>query len=162
MSLLAPPPDGSANLQRALRNSLRDLRESTAPPAPCLFASARSECEPVHTGRAAAAVPSASQPDVEHFLARPYTFIRCEETPAGDAVMSITYGAIGLRRSATTRRYVSHIFRQYWRALLQWRRRERLRAEMCNLSDRELMDIGTTRGEIDYIAAHPGIDPRRG
>jgi len=24
----------------------------------------------------------------------------------------------------------------------------------------ELMDIGTTRGEIDYVASHRGIDPR--
>ncbi|WP_247278265.1 MULTISPECIES: hypothetical protein [unclassified Bradyrhizobium] len=31
---------------------------------------------------------------------------------------------------------------------------------MSNLSDTELMDIGTTRGEIDYVASHQGIDPR--
>ena len=31
---------------------------------------------------------------------------------------------------------------------------------LCDLSDRELMDIGTTRGEIDYIASNQGIDPR--
>src|SRR5258708_37159493 len=29
-----------------------------------------------------------------------------------------------------------------------------------HLSDRELMDIGTTRGEIDYVASNRGIDPR--
>jgi len=74
--------------------------------------------------------------------------------------MSITYGATGLGWTATRRRYVSHGFRQYWRAFQQWRRRGRLRADLSNLSDRELMDIGTTRGEIDYIAAHPGFDPR--
>ena len=33
-------------------------------------------------------------------------------------------------------------------------------ATLCDLSDRELMDIGTTRGEIDYVASHRGIDPR--
>jgi len=31
---------------------------------------------------------------------------------------------------------------------------------LSKLSDTELMDIGTTRGEIDYVAAHRGIDPR--
>ena len=29
-----------------------------------------------------------------------------------------------------------------------------------DLSDTELMDIGTTRGEIDYVASSRGIDPR--
>lgn len=76
--------------------------------------------------------------------------------------MSITYGATGLRRTAAKRRYVSHFFRQYWRAFMQWRSRVRVQAAMCNLSDRELMDIGTTRGEIDYVAMHQGFDPRGG
>jgi len=31
---------------------------------------------------------------------------------------------------------------------------------LCDLSDRELMDIGTTRGEIDYVVSNRGIDPR--
>ena len=31
---------------------------------------------------------------------------------------------------------------------------------LYDLSDRELMDIGTTRGEIDYVALNQGIDPR--
>ena len=74
--------------------------------------------------------------------------------------MSITYGATGLRRTATRRRYVSHLFRQYWRAFVQWRSRVRVQVALCNLSDRELMDIGTTRGEIDYVAMHQGFDPR--
>ena len=33
-------------------------------------------------------------------------------------------------------------------------------ANLCDLSDRELMDIGITRSEIDYIASHRGCDPR--
>jgi uncharacterized protein YjiS (DUF1127 family) len=40
------------------------------------------------------------------------------------------------------------------------RERQKLRATLSDLSDRELMDIGTTRGEIDYVASHRGIDPR--
>ncbi|WP_246738692.1 hypothetical protein [Bradyrhizobium sp. CCBAU 051011] len=28
------------------------------------------------------------------------------------------------------------------------------------MSDKELMDIGITRGEIDYVASNRSIDPR--
>jgi uncharacterized protein YjiS (DUF1127 family) len=35
-----------------------------------------------------------------------------------------------------------------------------LRAALFELSDRELMDIGTTRGEIDYVASNRSRDPR--
>ncbi|WGR75050.1 MULTISPECIES: DUF1127 domain-containing protein [unclassified Bradyrhizobium] len=38
--------------------------------------------------------------------------------------------------------------------------REQLRADLSGLSDRELMDIGTSRGEIDYVASNRGSDPR--
>ncbi|WP_314961426.1 DUF1127 domain-containing protein [Bradyrhizobium cosmicum] len=48
----------------------------------------------------------------------------------------------------------------YWNAFQEWRKRRRLLANLCDLSDRELMDIGITRGEIDYLASHPGCDPR--
>lgn len=74
--------------------------------------------------------------------------------------MSITYGATARGRTAASTRHVSSFFQRYWRAFQQWRSRERLRADLCNLSDRELMDIGTTRGEIDYVASNPGLDPR--
>lgn len=74
--------------------------------------------------------------------------------------MSITYGATGLRRTATRRRYVSQLFKQFWHALQQWRHSAKLRADLSNLSDRELMDIGTTRGEIDYVVTHQDVDPR--
>ncbi|WLA69372.1 DUF1127 domain-containing protein [Bradyrhizobium diazoefficiens] len=40
------------------------------------------------------------------------------------------------------------------------RERRKLSATLSDLSDGELMDIGTTRGEIDYVAAYRGIDPR--
>jgi uncharacterized protein YjiS (DUF1127 family) len=48
----------------------------------------------------------------------------------------------------------------YWGAFQERRKRQRLIANLCDLSDRELMDIGTTRGEIDYVASNMGIDPR--
>ena len=48
----------------------------------------------------------------------------------------------------------------YWNAFQEWRKREKLRTELCHLTDSELADIGITRGEIDYVASHRGIDPR--
>ena len=39
-------------------------------------------------------------------------------------------------------------------------KRERLRAELYALNNRELMDIGITGGEIEYFASNGGIDPR--
>jgi uncharacterized protein YjiS (DUF1127 family) len=55
----------------------------------------------------------------------------------------------------------SSLLERYWRAFQEWRRRESLRANLHDLSDRELMDIGVTRGEIDYIARHRAIDRLR-
>jgi hypothetical protein len=40
-------------------------------------------------------------------------------------------------------------------------RRQRLRATTFDLSDMELMDIGITRREIDYVASNRSIDPVR-
>jgi uncharacterized protein YjiS (DUF1127 family) len=52
------------------------------------------------------------------------------------------------------------LFRSYWDASQKRRQRRKLRAALCDLSDRELIDIGTTGGEIDYIASNEDIDPR--
>ena len=60
----------------------------------------------------------------------------------------------------TARRQVSSPLEKYWGAFQEWRKRQRLRANLCDLSDRELMDIGITRGEIDYVASNRGCDPR--
>ena len=60
----------------------------------------------------------------------------------------------------TARRQVYSPLETYWNAFQEWRKRRRLRANLCDLSDRELMDIGTTRGEIDYVASNRLIDPR--
>ena len=73
--------------------------------------------------------------------------------------MSTTYGATGLGQAAAQPAGLS-LFKIYWDAFQEWRKRQRLRATLCDLSDRELMDIGTTRGEIDYVASNRGIDPR--
>jgi uncharacterized protein YjiS (DUF1127 family) len=74
--------------------------------------------------------------------------------------MSIIYGEAFLRQSAAPWRRVSNIFRRYWVAFQDRRNRRRLQITLWNLSDRELMDIGTTRGEIDYVASNRDIDPR--
>jgi uncharacterized protein YjiS (DUF1127 family) len=49
----------------------------------------------------------------------------------------------------------------YWRAFRKWRQRDRLRVSLHDLSDRELMDIGLTSSEIDYIAAGRAIERLR-
>jgi len=74
--------------------------------------------------------------------------------------MSTTYSAIGWeRRLASARRVVSFLER-LWDTLQERRNRERLRADLSDLSDRELMDIGISRGEIDYVTLSRAIDPR--
>ena len=73
--------------------------------------------------------------------------------------MSTIHGTTELG-PATARRQVYSPLEAYWNAFQEWRKRQRLRATLCDLSDRELMDIGTTRSEIDYIASHRGGDLR--
>jgi uncharacterized protein YjiS (DUF1127 family) len=74
--------------------------------------------------------------------------------------MSTTYGAAGAGQTAASTRHGSNLFKRYWDAFQERRKRQRLRATLCDLSDRELMDIGTTRGEIDYVASNRCFDPR--
>ena len=74
--------------------------------------------------------------------------------------MSTTYGATGSRQTAAWTLSASRFFRKYWSAFEERRERQMLRTGLCDLSDRELMDIGTTRGEIEYVASNRGIDPR--
>jgi uncharacterized protein YjiS (DUF1127 family) len=61
---------------------------------------------------------------------------------------------------ATAMRQAYSPLETYWNAFQGWRKRRRVLADLCDLSDRELMDIGITRGEIDYVASHRGSDPR--
>ena len=62
---------------------------------------------------------------------------------------------------AASTRSVLSLLKGYWRALQKRRQRQRLRGSLHDLNDRELMDIGVTRGEIDYIARHRAIDTLR-
>jgi uncharacterized protein YjiS (DUF1127 family) len=62
---------------------------------------------------------------------------------------------------AASERSVLSLLKGYWRAFQERRQRRWLRAGLHDLSDRELMDIGVTRAEIDRIAAHRAIDRLR-
>ncbi|MBR0846780.1 DUF1127 domain-containing protein [Bradyrhizobium diazoefficiens] len=60
---------------------------------------------------------------------------------------------------AAATRSVLGLLRQYWVAFRE--RRQRRRLSLYDLSDRELMDIGLTRGEIDSISPQRTIDTLR-
>jgi uncharacterized protein YjiS (DUF1127 family) len=61
---------------------------------------------------------------------------------------------------ASAKRQVYSPLETYWNVCQEWRKREKLRTQLCRLTDSELADIGVTRGEIDYVASHRGINPR--
>ncbi|SFK19793.1 hypothetical protein [Bradyrhizobium sp. Gha] len=56
-------------------------------------------------------------------------------------------------------RSVLSLLRQAWLAFWDWRRRPQLTLQ--DLSDRELMDIGLTRSEVDYLSPQRAIDNLR-
>ena len=72
--------------------------------------------------------------------------------------MSTTYGAAGLGQTAASTRRVSSFFKRYWDAFQARRKRQRERAELYRLNDWELMDIGMTRGEIEYVVSNRFFD----
>jgi uncharacterized protein YjiS (DUF1127 family) len=74
--------------------------------------------------------------------------------------MYTALGAAEPKRATRSTQRVSNFLGGCWAAFRQWRERDRLRNELYSLNDRELMDIGITRGEIDYFASNGGIDPR--
>ncbi|HTO63642.1 MAG TPA: DUF1127 domain-containing protein [Bradyrhizobium sp.] len=75
------------------------------------------------------------------------------------SIAALDKDAAGLTAAAT--RSVLGWLRRCWRAFQEQRHREGLRVTLQDLSDRELMDIGVTRAEIDCIAAHRAIDRLR-
>ncbi|MFK4528284.1 uncharacterized protein YjiS (DUF1127 family) [Bradyrhizobium japonicum] len=70
--------------------------------------------------------------------------------------MSTINGVAQVRRTATPVQQVTSLFLRVWSAWLKRRRRLKVRTALCALSDRELIDIGATRAEIDYIALQQG------
>jgi uncharacterized protein YjiS (DUF1127 family) len=63
--------------------------------------------------------------------------------------------------TAASTRNVLGLLKRYWRAFQERRQRQTLRAGLAYLSDRQLMDIGLTRGEIDCITPQRAIDRLR-
>ena len=74
--------------------------------------------------------------------------------------MYTALGAAELKQATRSTQRVSNFLGSCWEVFQQWRKRDRLRTELYGLNDRELMDIGITRGEIDYFASNRGIDPQ--
>ena len=72
--------------------------------------------------------------------------------------MSTIHGTTELG-PATAKRQLYSPLDAYWDAFREWRKRERLRTQLRRLTDDELMDIGITRGEIDYVVSNRSIDP---
>ncbi|MBR0820010.1 DUF1127 domain-containing protein [Bradyrhizobium liaoningense] len=70
--------------------------------------------------------------------------------------MSAFNGVAQVRRTATPVQQVTSLFLRVWSAWQKHRRRLKVQAALCALSERELMDIGATRAEIDYIALQQG------
>jgi uncharacterized protein YjiS (DUF1127 family) len=75
--------------------------------------------------------------------------------------MSTTYDVREVQQTAGSVGGMFGFFRKYWRAIQERRDRHGLQASLEDLSDRELRDIGITRGEIDYLSrAALSVDPR--
>jgi uncharacterized protein YjiS (DUF1127 family) len=66
----------------------------------------------------------------------------------------------GLAQTTVSPRRYSSAFKNFWGAFQEWRKWGQVRADLCNLNDRELMDIGITRAEIDYVASNRDTDAR--
>jgi uncharacterized protein YjiS (DUF1127 family) len=81
----------------------------------------------------------------------------------GRTAMSTIHEVIKLQQPATKSRQVYSPLEAYWKTFQEWRKRRKLQAELCRLTDSELMDIGITRGEIDYVTSNHPIsrDPLR-
>jgi uncharacterized protein YjiS (DUF1127 family) len=76
--------------------------------------------------------------------------------------MSTTYGATWSGQTAASTRRVFSFFKRCWVAFQERRKerrkRQRERAELYRLNDWELMDIGMTRGEIEYVVSNRSFD----
>jgi uncharacterized protein YjiS (DUF1127 family) len=68
---------------------------------------------------------------------------------------------LGLDLPIPPTRSVPGLLERCWLAFQERRRRQGLRTALHELSDRELMDIGLTRAEIDYITPQRAIETLR-
>jgi uncharacterized protein YjiS (DUF1127 family) len=74
--------------------------------------------------------------------------------------MATTYNASTSRQTFAPIRLGLSFFGDCCAALHEWYERQRVQAGLLALSDRELHDIGISRGEIDYVASNREVDPR--
>jgi uncharacterized protein YjiS (DUF1127 family) len=76
--------------------------------------------------------------------------------------MNTTFRTTGLAQTTGSTRDVFSLFRRDWGAFQERRKerrkRQRERAELYRLNDWELMDIGMTRGEIEYVVSNRSFD----
>jgi uncharacterized protein YjiS (DUF1127 family) len=72
--------------------------------------------------------------------------------------MSMIHSAAGLGHTTDSTLPVFNSLGSCWVAFQEWRQRGRLEDELCNLSDRALLDIGMTRGEIEYAVSNTSFD----
>lgn len=77
--------------------------------------------------------------------------------------MSMTFGETGPGQAGISTRHLTGFtgfVGRHWEGFQAYRKRQRVRAELRSLKDWELLDIGIGRGEIDYVASNPEIEPR--
>lgn len=79
--------------------------------------------------------------------------------------MDTIYIAVGARQAVAAQttavvRAGLTVFKRWLAALQEWRERQAVRARLNDLSNRELLDIGISAGEIDYVASNRSSDPR--
>lgn len=65
-----------------------------------------------------------------------------------------------LGQPAVSNRQIPRLIGVCWNALQERRKRAKVRAALYALDGRDLHDIGIAHGDIEYVAAHPDIDPR--
>ncbi len=83
------------------------------------------------------------------------------ESGSDAAVLGLDLTTVLVEEATDDTRNALSLLKRYWRAFGEWRRRQSSRTTLRDLSDRELMDIGVTRDEIDHIARHRAIDTLR-
>ena len=71
--------------------------------------------------------------------------------------MGTTVSRTGFAQTSGWTLRVFSLLERYWVAFQEWRKREKLRADLCSLNDNELQDIGVTRGEIEYVVSNRAI-----
>jgi uncharacterized protein YjiS (DUF1127 family) len=78
-----------------------------------------------------------------------------------EAGMSANVTATGVGQTSAPTQGDRNRVKRWWEAFQDRRIRQSLRTALEDLSDRELRDIGITRGEIDYVARSSlSADPR--